>query len=116
MPKVTGPLLSLSASGSVGKVLTFRATAHGFIVQRTPQNIVSHTTWQQIERQTMRDAAAAWAALDANDKTIWNSNSLPTIRSGWMSFFMEWKAQRVSPGEYPLIPSHYVGTPTRHTV
>lgn len=114
MPKVTGPLFSFSASGSVAKVLTFRTTRHGFVVQRTPQNIVSRTEWQLIERQTMRDAAAAWAALDANDRQIWNSNSLPTIRSGWMSFFMEWKAQRIQPGKFPLIPSHYVGTPTRY--
>lgn len=111
MPKVTGPLFSINASGSVAKLLTFRNTAHGFIVQRCPQDFKSDSSWQLIERQSMRDAAAAWQALDPAIKTIWQSNTLPTIRSGWMSFFLEWKAQQVEAGNLPLIPSHYLGVP-----
>lgn len=111
MPKVTGPLFSINASGSVAGLLTFKNTAHGFVAQRTPHGHDSATTWQLIERQSMRDAAAAWKTLDPALKTIWGANALPSIRSAWMSFFLEWKAQQITPGNLPLIPSQYIGVP-----
>lgn len=111
MAKVTGPLFSLSASGSVAGKLTIRNTRHGFtaVHKTTPHDPA--TQFQLIERQTMRDAAAAWNTLDPEIKLIWNSSAIPTIKSGWMDFFQEWKTQRIAAGSLPLIPTNFIGVP-----
>ena len=113
MAKVRGPLFSLAASGTVAHALTYRSNDGYCVATRPPIPTGAPSTWQLAERQTMRDAAAGWASLSANDRAIWSANELPTVRSGWMSFFFEWKTQRVAAGQVPLIPAQYIGTPTR---
>lgn len=113
MPKVTGPLLSITASGTVAGLLCFRHTKAGPVVQKKPAGHNSRSQWQGLERDSMQAAAAAWRTLDPRIKTIWGNNSLPTSRSAYMSFFMEWKVQQVQPGDLPLIPSIYIGVPPR---
>lgn len=113
MAKVTGPLFSFGASGSVAGKLTFRANDRYFVAQRPPIPTGAPSSWQLLERQSMRNAAAAWASLSNNDRAIWGNSSVATIRSAWMSFFLEWKTQRVHAGALPLIPAQYIGTPTR---
>lgn len=113
MAKVTGPLFSFSASGSINRKLTFRNNERYFVAQRPPVPTGPASPWQLTERQSMKDAAAAWASLSNTDRAIWGNSELPTIRSAWMSFFMEFKTQRVKAGAVPLIPAQYIGTPTR---
>jgi hypothetical protein len=114
MARVRGPLFSLNASGTIGRRLTFRVTPHGIIAQVPPIPGTAATPDQLTERQSMRDAAAAWANLSANDRAIWDTPDFITTRHGFMSFFLEWKTQRIQPGGVPLIPARYLGTPTRH--
>jgi hypothetical protein len=113
MARVRGPLFSINASGTIGRRLTYRVTPHGVIVSTPPVPGTPATVDQLAERQSMRDAAAAWASLSANDRQIWDTPDFITTRHGFMSFFLEWKTQRIQPGGVPLIPARYLGTPTR---
>lgn len=72
MALVTGPLLSMSASGSVGKAITF-SNAKGAPVARgykVPSN--PNTAAQQAQRAFMAYAVAAWKALSSDAKTAFN--------------------------------------------
>lgn len=113
MARVNGPLFSMNASGTVGRALTMRNIGRAFIASRPPVPSGPPTTAQLSERQSMRDAAAAWANLSANDRAVWSTPTVPTTRHGFMSFFLEWKTQQIRPGSVPLIPADYLGTPTR---
>lgn len=113
MARVTGPLFSINASGTVARRLTFRNTAAGFVVSTPPIPTGRPTTAQVDCRLSMKDAATAWAGLSANDRAIWSTPDAPTTRTGFMSFFLESKLQRVPHGTAPRIPANYLGTPTR---
>lgn len=109
MPKVTGPLFSIAASGSVARLLTFKMTAHGPVCTKTPQDLNSRSTGQAKERDRMQAAALAWQGLDDDTRTIWQSNTVPTIKSAWMCFFHEYVAQQVRPPNLPRIPATFLG-------
>lgn len=109
MPRVTGPLFSFAASGTVAHLLTFRQTRHGAVVQRYSVPTGEPSDWQAGERDAMAGAAYAWQNLDAETRAIWAANSIPTTNSPWMDFFTESRRQRVDWGDPPLIPAQYLG-------
>jgi hypothetical protein len=109
MPKVTGPLFSIAASGSVAGLLTFKQTTHGAVCTVKPANDRTRTTRQATERDRMKAAAVAWHGLDNDTRTIWQSNSLPTIKSAWMCFFHEYVAQQIIAPNLPRIPGTFLG-------
>lgn len=72
MALVTGPLMSMSATGSVGKALTFSNSkgapvARGYKVPSNP-----NTAAQQAQRALMSAAVAGWKNLQSLAKTAWN--------------------------------------------
>jgi hypothetical protein len=72
MAKVTGPLMSLTASGTVGKTLTFsnwngRAYVRNHVIPNNPKSAL-----QVGVRAMFGFLAAAWAAISANDKASYD--------------------------------------------
>jgi hypothetical protein len=105
MAKITAPLFSISASGTIGKKVTFRATKHGNRAGKPPVPSPSATIPQQFNRQQMRDAAVTWYLLDQPDRDEWQLYGAPVDRSGWVAFFTEYVIQQCQPPEFPLVPA-----------
>lgn len=71
MARVTGPLMSMSASGTIANTLTF-ATTRGIPVVRSyavPSNPNSFP--QRVARAVMRYAGEQWVAFDNATKALW---------------------------------------------
>jgi len=104
MAKLVGPLHSLSASGSVGKMHGFRTTKAGAVCARVPSPYKQHTPNMLTNQQTMRDARSAFLSLSVMDLTRWQARAT-AIRLGlWQTFFTEYRYQRIAPPAMPLIP------------
>jgi len=104
MPKIIGPLFSMGASGTVASVLTYRRGANGATAQRKPIPTGPPTAAQREERATVAQAAFAWRHLDATIKTQWRTLGTKRNANPWLIFCNEWKAQRTTPPDLPLIP------------
>ncbi len=86
MARVTGPLFSMSASGTIAKALTFAAWkgiayVRGYFVPANP-----NTQAQQNVRKALSLAVALWQTLSQNDEDAWNSFAEGTGMSGYNQF------------------------------
>ena len=104
MAKVTHPLHSLSASGSIGGVVTFRNTKAGAVATGTPQPYPQTAPAQLIQQARMKTARLAWHQLNAADLRNWKKVGSKYGRSAWVSFFAEYQYQNVAAPGAPLIP------------
>jgi hypothetical protein len=68
MAKLTGPLLSLSASGTIGNVLTFSKRSSGNQTRYQRRNIDRETTAQLSQRAMFKEAAGWWHEMTAAEQ------------------------------------------------
>ncbi len=104
MAKVSGPLFSIGASGTIADLLTFNPSQQATVVRLRPAHYPPPTTPQQIIRQRMKDAATAWATLTPTERAEWaliaaNSGKLPFAK-----YLIEWNAQSSTLANPPNIP------------
>lgn len=94
MAKVTGPLLSLDASGSIASTMTFsRWKGINYVRQRVIPTY-SRTTLQGNIRDLVKDASEAWLAgstiggvtIDGTYKSDYNDAASGTAQSGFNLF------------------------------
>lgn len=104
MAKTKGPLFSLSASGTIGKLISFRMGKTGPEVTKKPHPKTQPSEQQAIERQRMKDARAGFLTLSGEDLTNWQALATVKNRPTWNVFFQEWQRQQVEAGQMPLIP------------
>jgi hypothetical protein len=102
--KVRHPLHSISASGSVGGVVTFRNTKAGAVVTAKPKSYKAETPAQLVQQARMKAASATWKTLNAADRKSWQTVGKKYGRSAWFSFFAEYQFQNVTAPGAPLIP------------
>lgn len=105
MARITGPLFSLAAAGTVGKTLQFRRSAEVQLVQLHPYQPPSASDLQVICRDRMRAARAAWLALSDGDRTLWHYIAHKRRLTDWVCFFAEYQYQNIQAPGAPLIPS-----------
>lgn len=100
MPKVTGPLFSLAASGTFRKSLTFMTRGganivRGHVVPRDPQ-----TPAQVAHRDNIADAAATWRLQDAQTRAAWQAAAAMHSMNAFAYWLQQWVYQDSS-GPYP---------------
>lgn len=111
MAKVTGPLLSMGASGKLADTLVFGKwkgvdVARQYVVPANP-----NTAAQSTQRGFMTAAVAAWHdatnVLSATDKAAWNryAGALDSAMSGFNAFCRSFIQERVAGGT----PGHFFG-------
>jgi len=109
MPKVTGPLFSLSASGTFMGALEFRkCLAGGGIVTRirTRKRTKLRSASQVQHNQKWSAAAAAWTGMLDIEKTTWSDKAQTTgYKSGFGLWISEWYTQRIQSPDRPLLPA-----------
>jgi len=99
MAKVSGPLLSLGASGTIGGLMTFSNwKGQNYVRQRvTPYN--PQSTDQTTQRGLFTDAVTHWQAKDAPTKLTWTDRAkeLGYTMSGFNFFVQQYLAQAGDP-------------------
>jgi len=73
MVRMKGPLFSLKASKSIGKILTYQGRPTGTACYKKPTPTDPKTASQLLMRQYMGDARTAWKALSQADRDAWNN-------------------------------------------
>lgn len=104
MAKVTNPLHSLNASGTVGKLAAFRSTAAGSVCAMKPDSYRQASAAQLENQQMMIDARAAFLTLSPADLGHWNARAAAIHNTAWPTFFAEYQCQQIVAPNMPLIP------------
>lgn len=104
MAKIHGPLMSLSVSGTVGKIASFRATKGGSVCAMKPNSYAQNTLTMLSNQQRMRDARTAFSTLSAQDLGYWQLVATARRNNVWPTFFAEYNYQMVVAPDLPLIP------------
>jgi len=97
MAKTTGPLLSLGASGSVGKTLTYSTWKGVSYVRQLVKPTYRNTTEQMAVRDIVSDASIAWkngttvgaTAIDAAYKLAYTEAAQGQALSGFNLFMKD---------------------------
>jgi len=82
MAKVTGPLMSMSATGTVGKAITFGAWKGIEYVREWFRPSNPNTALQIVVRARMSAAVAAYKVEDQPTKDFWNLKAVGQALSG----------------------------------
>ena len=72
MAKLTGPLFSLQAGGSIGPRLTYSQRKSGAQVRVQKAQLDVITADRSTERGYFQDSATAWGTLSDDEKSQWN--------------------------------------------
>lgn len=97
MANVNGPLMSMSASGTIGKALTFSTWKGQAYVRKYSIPAYSNTVDQQKQRALYSDATLAWKSgatvgsvtIDSAYKTAYNTAASGSGMSGFNLFIKE---------------------------
>ena len=110
MAKAKGPLFSLNASGSVGKLMTFSARKSGPQVryQKKQKDVITDARTEQ--RDFFKEAVEAWNALSEEEKEEYNTRAKNLDITGYNLFISEYETP---PSENYYL---YVGGATTKTV
>ena len=89
MVKVTAPLLSEKASGSVGVFLTFSERKSGSQVRFQKKQKDRQSEAQQDQRSWYLEAVAGWNELDGVGKANYNARAKTLIMTGFNLYIKE---------------------------
>lgn len=109
MARVTGPLFSLDASGTVAGAMTFsKWKGLNYVRMRViPAN--PRTASQVSQRNTLAAATSSWkfnVSLNAASKSSWNASASGTGMSGFNRFtsvFIRVNTQKIAPWTVPPV-------------
>lgn len=105
MAKTTAPLFSVSAAGTIGRLVTFRRVMIGGVAQVRPMTPAPPTQRQAEHRALMAAARLAWRDLDATTRAAWivyaNHIGLPSFAT----YCREWFTQRPASPADLLLPA-----------
>lgn len=90
MAKVTGPLMSMTARGTIGERLTFSVRKTGQQVRFQRSNIDANTFDQKTNRVVYQDAVAEWNLLSVEEKNIWKAQAVGLGMTGFNIFVKDY--------------------------
>ena len=106
MAKVKGPLLSLSASGSIADSMTFGKWkgVNTCRIKSVPTN--PNTAGQQAQRTTFQNAVNSWKAQDQATQDSWTSRAraMGLNMSGFNLYVREYIKQGIVDPATPTLP------------
>ena len=104
MPKLSGPMFSLGASGTFGGLITYyqRGTDARCRVRVDPPD--PNTALQAAHRTKISQMAATWDSLPLPTQQAWGAYALPLGLIGYTAFWRQWFLQGSTPQNPPSIP------------
>lgn len=88
MPRLTGPLMSLDASGTIGKAINYRRTKHGTVGRVHSQPSGDPSAKQLTIRAQNKQVAQEWANVSNEDRLTWKPLSDEKRYSLFNAFFV----------------------------
>lgn len=104
MPKVTGPLFSVTASGSLAGVLTYAQHASTNIVRAMPSHQPPSTPLQTAQRDRIAALAACWTAQPQAIKDLWIARAVQLLTTGYKLWSKQWQLQGSTCQTPPTLP------------
>lgn len=105
MPKVTGPLFSVTASGTYKKLLVFR-TGQGRTTVSPPSSTNKPRSDAQIAHsENIATMAACWSDMPEEQRAPWRARAATEATNGRALFWREWITQGADAANPPVIPS-----------
>jgi hypothetical protein len=104
MPRVKGPLFSLTASGAFDGRMEFRNTAKGPVVAKIRKVNPTRTPAQEAQAERFALAVAGWRGAGIEVRDAWRNAATPLGLIGYRYFLAEWMAQNITAPGLPVIP------------
>lgn len=106
MAKVTAPLLSFDAAGSIGDTITFGKWKGRNYARRKVAPTNPNTAGQQTQRTAFGNAVASWKAQDQATQDSWTdrAKALGLVMSGFNLYVREYISQGVVDPATPTLP------------
>lgn len=105
MPKITAPLFSLTAAGTIAGLITYRTNGRAQIAQANRTEQPTRTPRQARHRTLFLRAANAWHEVPAETRTKWRDLAVRQTLTAWNLYLREYLAQNVIEGQQPIIPN-----------
>ena len=86
MVKVTAPCLSLEASGSLGKAITYQKGLKSRTVRKCPHKKYTRTTAQALVRDVIKKTIWVYKQLIISQKSLWSAYTDDDGNTGYQSF------------------------------
>lgn len=106
MPKLIGPLFSLTASKSLAGLITYRTHRRNQIAQALRPRQKVRTQRQSIQRNKFAVARNSFKLLAPADIQKWRMLANAQRLQPFNLYFREYVAQNVIAGNQPLIPAN----------
>jgi hypothetical protein len=90
MAVIRGPLFSVSASGSIGKAITYQRDIKGFACRRMPIPPNRKTVAQLAQRERHVAGLRAWQSLIQTQRNIWNAYTDNDNNKGYHAFMSQY--------------------------
>jgi len=103
MPKVTGPLFSLTAAGKLGDSICFQGGPSGTRAQLNPTHPDMQTSTQLVMRTSFLEAVASWNGLSGASKVVWEASAAGMAMTGYNLYLKTFLS-----GAMPYTPTEYV--------
>ena len=98
MPKVTGPLFSVDAKGTLADILTYQGGFGKHRAQKKPAHRDTFSAPQLIERLLFLEGRDHWSSLSTEDKATYNSLGHKQGMTGYNYVIKEFKKGRIRGG------------------
>lgn len=104
MPKVTGPLFSLSASGTFQGLMEFKTKGGVTTVGKVRTKPATRSAAQQQQAARFAAAVAGWKALSPIEQQEWKTAATGTGVNGYQLYLSEYQGQNITAPDQPLVP------------
>jgi hypothetical protein len=105
MAKTTGPLFSLAARGSLGKVINFRGDGRNPVTTLHRSRPSRVTAESAANRLRASHAASAWHDLDTPTRQAWALQATSANLPAFGYYLQQWQLQAATLTNLPQIPS-----------
>ncbi|MEO6639417.1 MAG: hypothetical protein ABIN25_14150 [Ginsengibacter sp.] len=106
MPKVTGPIFSLTANGTLGGLITYKNNMRAQIAKANRWAQVTRTTKQSAQRNKFATARAQYDALDSPTKAKWMQLAINQNLQAFNLYLREYCTQAVIAPDAPRLPNN----------
>jgi len=108
MPKLTGPLLSISARGTFANAITFTQTNGRPVARKHARPQLTRTDAQNAARVLHAYLTSRWQTLSDEQRTTWNTLAALDRQSGYNRFLsfnlLRWQTLK-PPADAPTVPT-----------